>query len=403
MKKLRSIFLCQLLFISFAANNLYPENSVSGREVISILYFDNSAKNREYEWLSKGIADMLISDVAGSGSVDVVERNNLNKILGEQQLSLTGLTDDNRAIEIGKLVSARKLIYGSFIIQGRSVVINARLTDTVTGKIISTFTVKGSVENILFIQAELSSKAMKALGINVPVNIKSDTGSSIDAVKNYYEGLDLFDKGAINDARKKFEEASRLDPYYLKPYQGIEESYKFLKDFTKMRHQREVASLYDKINRINNRLKETPWKTFADIALNPYYEKMRKENNALYEKEIYAYHQGDTPAVCTWNLQHNLSELADLYVEHFNDTGKAELLNKEIISITEKSRKVFAKDPFLPEILYSAILASRNLDDWRSVKTRSEELMTNYPDFRMMWAVEDFYKSSLEKISKSGK
>ncbi len=379
---------------------LYAEEVSSARETISILYFDNTTKNKEYDWLSKGIADMLISDIAESGDVDVVERANLKKILDEQELSLTGLIDDKKALELGKLMSASKLIYGSFIIQGNMIIINGKITDTESGKILTTFSVKGAPAGILSLQGELSQKAEKALGISKSDLLQPDPAYDVDAVKKYYQGLDLLDKGAIDDARKKFDEASRIDPYYLKPYQGIEESYKFLKDFTKMRQQREIAALYDKINKIQNRLKEKPWRTFADIAMNPQYEKLRRKDNALYEKEIYAYYQGETPAVCTWNLQNNLSELAGLYEDNFNDKERAAALYKEIISITEKSRKVFSRDPFLPEILYSAVLADSNLEEWGDMKIRCEELMSNYPDYRMMWAIEDFYKRSLEEISK---
>ena len=55
---------------------------------------------------------------------------------------------------------------------------------------------------------------------------------------------------------------------------------------------------------------------------------------------------------------------------------------------------------FLPEILYAGLRAMVNLEDWKEVKIRSEELMGNYPDYRMMWAIEDFYKRALEKLSK---
>ncbi len=394
------LFLSILLSLT-SYSTMYAKEITSDKDTISILYFDNTTKNKEFDWLSKGIADMLISDIAENGAVDVVERTNLKKVLEEQELSLTGLIDDKKALELGKLMSAAKLIYGSYIIQGNTIVINGKVTDTVSGKIVSTFMVKGPLESILTLQSEISQKAEKALGINNGESLKPVSGNEVEAVKKYYQGLDLLDKGSVEDARKKFEEASKIDPFYLKPYQGIEESYKFLKDFTKMRQHREIAALYDKINKIQARLKEKPWRTFADIAMNPHYQKLRQKDNALYEKEIYAYFQGDTPAVCTWNLQNNLSELAGLYEEYFEDHVKSAALYKEIISITERSRKPFAKDPFVPEILYSAVLADSNLEQWSELKIRCEELMSNYPDYRMMWAIEDFYKRSLEELSKN--
>jgi TolB-like protein len=399
MNKSGYLALTAIVYI-FAFQALYAKDTPPRKDTVSILYFENTTRNQENAWLSKGIADMLISEIAGRGAIDVVERVNLKKILDEQQLSLTGLVDDKKAIELGKLLSANKLIYGSFIIKGETIIINGKLTETESGKITATFSTQGPLESILVLQNDLSIKVKKALGIETRPEMKTTPEHSIQAVKKYYQGLDLLDRGAVEDAKKKFEEASTIDPYYLKPYQGIEESYKYLKDFIKMRHQREIAGLYDKIIKIQNRLKEAPWRSFADIAADPYYAKLRRENQALYEKEVYAYYQGDTPAVCTWNLQNNLFELADLYSEYFNETGKAEALNKEIISITEKSRKAFAKDPFLPEILYAGLRAKVYLEDWREVKKRSEELMSNYPDYRMMWAIEDMYKKALEKLSK---
>ena len=378
---------------------LFMINPVFARDTVSVLYFDNVSKSQEYAWLSKGIADMLISDIAGRSGLDVVERESLKKVLDEQQLSLTGLVDDKKALELGKLLSASKLIYGSFIVQKNTVIINGKLTETQSGKIAAAFTAQGPLAGVLSVKDDFSLKLQKALGIDTKESAKKERDTSINAIRNYYQGLDLLDRGAVDDARKKFEEASKIDPYYLKPYQGIEESYRYLKDFIKMRQQREIAALYDKIIKIQNRLKETPWRTYADIAMNPYYVKLHEENKAQYDRELYAYFQGDTPAVCTWNLQNCLFELADLYEENFKDTAKAAALNKEVISITEKSRSVFARDPFLPEILYAGLRARVYFEDWKEVKRRSEELMSNYPDYRMMWAIEDFYKRALEKLS----
>ncbi len=379
-----------VLFISGAAH---------AKDTISVLYFDNTAKVREYDWLSKGIADMLISDIAGRGEVDVIERVNLKKVLDEQQLSLSGLVDDKKALEIGKLLSASKLIYGSFIVKGNVVIINGKLTETQSGKISAAFAAQGTLDRVLVVKDDFSRKVRKALGIEIAEPTGKEQETPLLAIKNYYQGLDLLDRGAVEDARKKFEEASRIDPYYLKPYQGIEESYRYLKDFIKMRHQREIALLYDNIVKIQTRLKESPWRTFADIAMDPRYTKLRRQDEARYNRELYAYFQGDTPAVCTWNLQNNLFELADLYEEHFSDKARADVLNREVLSVTEKSRKVFAGDPFLPEILYAGLRASVYFEEWKDVKRRCEELMSDYPDYRMMWAIEDFYKRALENLS----
>src|SRR4030043_1238135 len=89
---------------------------VRAKEVISILYFDNTTRNKEYDWLSKGLADMLITDISNSNQIQVVERENLEKLMNEVKLALAGFTDEKQAAHVGRLLNASKLIYGSYIV-----------------------------------------------------------------------------------------------------------------------------------------------------------------------------------------------------------------------------------------------------------------------------------------------
>ncbi|MEW5742928.1 MAG: CsgG/HfaB family protein [Myxococcota bacterium] len=54
---------------------------------VSVLYFDNNTGRAEYEPLKKGLADMLITDLAQLPGVTVVERERLQAVLDEQKLS----------------------------------------------------------------------------------------------------------------------------------------------------------------------------------------------------------------------------------------------------------------------------------------------------------------------------
>ncbi|MEK6793648.1 MAG: CsgG/HfaB family protein [Spirochaetota bacterium] len=234
------------------------------RETLSVLYFDNTAKNNSYNWLSKGIADMLITDLSGKISMDIVERQELQKVMKEQELSLTGAVDTAKAIAIGKLLAATRLLYGSYIIEGRTVRIDAKLTDSTTGKILRTFSVSGETSKVLVVQHELFLSITSVL-VGKTVNVVV-VDRPLTAVRLYYEGLDLLDRRLVTEARAKFIESSSIDPYYLKPQQGIEESYIFLKDFKRARFQRELIEAYDKVSRLDDRLRTSSWRTFASVS-----------------------------------------------------------------------------------------------------------------------------------------
>src|SRR5687768_10713627 len=65
------------------------------RATVAIMYFTNSAlvNHSQYQPLSKGITEMLITELAGSPSLQVVERDRLQKLLEEQDLSGTDRVD----------------------------------------------------------------------------------------------------------------------------------------------------------------------------------------------------------------------------------------------------------------------------------------------------------------------
>src|SRR5579863_3490099 len=69
---------------------------------VAIAYFDNHTGNPELEPLSKGLADMLITDLSNVASVQIVERAKLNQVLKELELSKTRFVDRRSAQKLGR-------------------------------------------------------------------------------------------------------------------------------------------------------------------------------------------------------------------------------------------------------------------------------------------------------------
>jgi TolB-like protein len=373
------------------------------QSILSVLYFENTTKNNQYNWLSKGLADMLISDITGVPGVTVVERENIEKIIKEQERSLSDLYDEKSAIAIGRLLNANRLIYGSYIILKDTIRIDARLVDVATAKILNSFEVSGAVNKVLTLQKELTLDFLKALGVDVPtVKLTVDT-SSLDAAEAYYTGIQLLDEGSIDQAAEKFKEASKIDPYYLKPKKSLEDAYQFLKDFKRMRYQRELYKLYEKAAELKKRLAAEEWMTYAQFLTDCYNKGLSNEEARKLAEKTPTLFACDTRAQCTWELEHTLMEIADNSEEYFNDTDTEAQMYKEILYIVEQSRTQFKNDPFLPEILYMELFALQYFEKWQELMKSCEYLMTTYPDYRMMWAVEGFYERALEKQKEKDK
>src|SRR5256886_12512929 len=85
----------------------------------AVLLFENSGSygqdKENFDALQKGIAGMLISELAANPAARVVERGQIEKLLAEQSLGASGKVTPETAAKIGKLVGARSGIAGTVI------------------------------------------------------------------------------------------------------------------------------------------------------------------------------------------------------------------------------------------------------------------------------------------------
>lgn len=82
---------------------------------VSVLYFDIQSNQKELGVLSKGLAELMITDLAQSTDVVVVERARLEDVLAELKLGETRFSDPKTAAKIGKLIGAQFMVTGTIV------------------------------------------------------------------------------------------------------------------------------------------------------------------------------------------------------------------------------------------------------------------------------------------------
>ncbi len=385
-----------VLIILMCAAALAP--CAAAEQAVTVLYFDNTAKSADYAWLSKGLADMLITDLASTGQVTVIEREEIQKVLAEQERSLSAAFDEKSAVQIGKLLSAGRIVVGSFIAAQGTLRVDAKLLDVETGRVARAVQSSGAVDSLFSVEKTLAANLLKEMGIAVPASLAVET-QSVPAARAFYTGLDLLDTGDYTKAAARFKEAAVLDPFYLKPQKSLEEAYKFLKDFKRQRYQREINELYAKAALYKTRLASPTWTTYAELVTQAYAKGKTAEDIKKMTDADPTLFMCETRAQCTWNLQNTLTEIGDKAEEYFQDTETQARMHRENLAIVADARTRYKDDPFLPEVLYWELFSLQYFQRWDDVMAACEHLMTTYPDYRMMWAVEDFYERALEKKS----
>lgn len=398
----RSISLLAAIFsIALAAAPL--ASAAEPDSTLSVLYFSNTSSAAEFDWLKKGLADMLVSDLGALGAFKIVEREELQKIVKEQELALSGLLDEAKAPQVGKLLNADVLVYGSFIAAGGSVRLDAKAVTVETGSVLCAASSSGAADAVLALERELAAKLAEGLlpagARTAAPALASASTESLSAARAYYRGLDSFDSGRYGEAAELFGQAVREDPSFLKPGKGLEEAYKYLKDFKKQRYRREMNALSADIADLTRRILAPVFYSFGDAVVNPakYGWKSAEEVSEFYRERPMVLN-GQTPTQAVWYLQNLLGDLGRKAEEYFQDQALKARCGDEVLRWAAYIEKRAPKDSFLPETIYQRLFVLRDRADWQAVKDVCERLMGDYPDYRMMWAVEDLYEDALEKL-----
>lgn len=98
----------------------------------------NTSKELEKRRIGFAVSEMLAHQLAKSGKFQLLERTELNRVLGELKLSMAGVTEQEDAVTVGKLAKADILVMGSVEKIGKSYHVNARLVNAETGEVAAT-------------------------------------------------------------------------------------------------------------------------------------------------------------------------------------------------------------------------------------------------------------------------
>ena len=103
---------------------------------LAVVPFLDSGPLAEEHRIGALVEQLIRSELGNSTYFVLTERENLDQILEEIELSLSDLADGVEAVEVGRLTGARILLAGSITESGSSFVLNGRFIDVETGVVI---------------------------------------------------------------------------------------------------------------------------------------------------------------------------------------------------------------------------------------------------------------------------
>ncbi len=201
----------------------------AAKPTVAIMYFNNNVFTkdaRDYDGLTKGVPDFLISEMSSNPNIRVIERDQVQRLIDEQKLSSGGQVDRETAVKVGKLLGAQHMIFGGFMADPKgNFRIDCRAVNVETGAIEYTDRVQDHGDNVMALIGQLASHLNSGLKLGASTRT-GDAGAPgtrlpMRVAVLYGKALDMADRGDKAKAVELFGAVLREFPDYAPAKTGL--------------------------------------------------------------------------------------------------------------------------------------------------------------------------------------
>jgi tetratricopeptide (TPR) repeat protein len=208
MRSLIALALCLCLVAALSGN---PPKASDAKPTLAVLYFQNTKDDKEYDWLRKGFADMLITELVSLDAWRIVERERLQDVWKELKLGLAGAVDEATAQKVGRLVGAQNILQGSYFVLGDAVQIDLHIVEVESGEVRKSASLHQKVADLLSIPALMARKVAELTGASFSEKSTGRFGK-IDTSKLFYKAMESYDSYKMDEALDYLNQALALEP-----------------------------------------------------------------------------------------------------------------------------------------------------------------------------------------------
>ena len=137
MKKVIKTFFT-LLFMTLTISGALAAENKNKPEIKTVdnyvAVFDFEVRTGDKD-ISRLLADKVIHVFTESNKYEVIDRGNMNKILGEQKFQMSGCVAQECKVEAGQILGVGKIVNGSLGIIGKTYYLTLQMIDGKTGKV----------------------------------------------------------------------------------------------------------------------------------------------------------------------------------------------------------------------------------------------------------------------------
>jgi curli biogenesis system outer membrane secretion channel CsgG len=209
--------------IAIAAGSRAP---VAGQDVPTVAVMDFSSfmmgEGGASVNLGKALSAMLVTEFSGREGMRIVERQQLNDLIREQDLSLSGRIEESQAIEVGKMLGVQYVFLG----QVTSIVDNLRMdiraVDVETSEIVTVMKRSDKTTELFAVVVGLADDFSDALKLTRPSARPEMESIPIQATIEFSRAVDFEDRGEVEQAIEHYEATLAIHPNHRDAQRALE-------------------------------------------------------------------------------------------------------------------------------------------------------------------------------------
>lgn len=202
-----------------------PENTVA---VFPFLYRGESP---EFEPLSRALAAFLVTDLARSDRITVLERMRVQLLLNELELSQSEYVDPATAVRSGRMLGTSRVVQGGLGGTEQSLEVETLVVDAAAPQPEApepAFSGERSASRLLDLQTEMAFAVFRSLGVELTAaerqRVRDRPTANLQALIAFGRGLMAEDSANFSGAARHYRRASQLDPGFEQAEQKAEEA-----------------------------------------------------------------------------------------------------------------------------------------------------------------------------------
>ena len=162
-------------------------------DVLTVAVFDFESKDEAVSGLGPKVATLVNANLSAEPQIITVERAELEKVLGEQELGLSGTVTPDSAAKVGQLTGAKVLVTGRVFRADNELILVAKIIGTETSRVYGELAKGNANASITDLSLDLAKK------IAADVTQKGDTlvakvetrGDRVEKIKKAIQGKTL--------------------------------------------------------------------------------------------------------------------------------------------------------------------------------------------------------------------